>query len=113
MTNEPAHAVESAQIRALRFAQAQAVTERARGRVDEERGWLDMCALLEQVGTERNRLKRGAVHLGESLKFWMDLAVEVTGSQDCVEDDGDGDWGAVAERLAAMKPVTRPEEAGS
>jgi hypothetical protein len=34
-------------LRALRYAQAQAVTERARGRADEERAWLDLCALLE------------------------------------------------------------------
>lgn len=35
--------------RALRFAQANAVTERARGRQDEERKWLDMCALLSDA----------------------------------------------------------------
>lgn len=39
--------VESGSVRALRYAQAQALTERARGRTDEERAWLDMCALLE------------------------------------------------------------------
>jgi hypothetical protein len=34
-------------LRALRYAQAQAITEHARGRADEERAWLDMCALLD------------------------------------------------------------------
>jgi len=42
-------------LQALRFAQAQALTERARGRVDEERAWLDMCALLEKAVTPTPR----------------------------------------------------------
>ena len=48
--NEEHTAEKAAGLRALRFARAQAVTERARGRSDEERGWLDMCALLEPSG---------------------------------------------------------------
>lgn len=38
--------------RALRYAQSVALTERARGRADEERAWLDMCALLEPLTTQ-------------------------------------------------------------
>ena len=102
---------ETAVIRALRFAQAQAVTERARGRSEEERGWLDMCALIGQAEAEHARLKRGGRALGETLKFWLDLAVEVTGSQDYIGEDGDGDWQVVADRLAAMR--TSPEQAAS
>ena len=36
---------------ALRYAQGMAATEHARGRSDEERAWLDMCALLERLAT--------------------------------------------------------------
>lgn len=34
-------------IRAVRYAQAQAVTMRARGRIEDERAWLDLLALLD------------------------------------------------------------------
>jgi hypothetical protein len=59
---------------------------------------------LEQIAAEVERLQRGARELGKSLVFWLDLAVKATGSEDCIEDDGDGDYDVVAERLAAMAP---------
>ena len=36
-------------IRAVRYAQAQAVTMRARGRIEDERAWLDLLALLDEA----------------------------------------------------------------
>lgn len=57
---------------------------------------------LDEARAEAARLRRGGEELGKSLVFWLDLAVKVTGSEDCIDDDGDGDYGAVAERLAEM-----------
>ena len=59
-------------------------------------------AALDEARAEVERLRRGGEELGKSLVFWLDLAVKVTGSEDCIDDDGDGDYGAVAERLAEM-----------
>lgn len=67
-------------------------------------GYETLTYRLGEVTAERDRLKRGGAELGKSLMFWMNLAVEVTGSQDCIEEGGDGDWGAVAERLASLRP---------
>lgn len=64
-----------------------------------------MSENTDQIRRERDQLRRGAAALGDSLKFWMDLAVDVTNSHDLIGEDGDGDWMAVAERLAAMKPT--------
>lgn len=62
-------------------------------------------------GAGRRRARRdlprswspGGAELGKSLMFWLDLAVKVTGSEDCIDDDGDGDYGVVAERLASLR----------
>jgi hypothetical protein len=59
---------------------------------------------LESIADEVERLRRGGKTLGEALDFWMRLAVEATGSQDCIAEDGDGDWAVVAERLAELEP---------
>jgi len=69
-------------------------------------GYETLQCRLREVTDERDRLKRGGAELGKSLVFWMNLAVEVSGSQDCIDEDGDGDWELVAERLAAMAPLT-------
>lgn len=50
-------------------------------------------------------LERGGKTLGELVAFWQNLAVEVTGSQDCIGPDGDGDWAVVTERLMALAPI--------
>lgn len=57
------------------------------------------------------RLKRGGKTLGKSLDYWMRLAQQVTGSDDVIQDDGDGDWGVVAERLAALGARAEAAEA--
>lgn len=51
---------------------------------------------------ERDRLKRGGAELGKSLVAWMELAKDATGSADFIDEDGDGDWGAIAERMAEI-----------
>lgn len=57
---------------------------------------------LEAIADEVARLKRACEDLGNSLMVWMNLAVDATGSHDLIEDDGDGDWGAVADRMAEL-----------
>ena len=51
MSETPSTEKDALLLRALRYAQSHAVTERARGRYSEERNWLDMCALLEPCVT--------------------------------------------------------------
>lgn len=65
---------------------------------------------LEALADEVDRLRQGGRTLGTTLDFWLTLAKDVTGSSDVIAADGDGDWGLVAERLAAMKPDQPTEE---
>lgn len=45
----PSVDAEQALLRIKRFAEASAVTERARGRAEEERSWLDVLAIIEHA----------------------------------------------------------------
>jgi DNA-directed RNA polymerase subunit RPC12/RpoP len=74
-----------------------------------------LCGSFDETGAlERiRRLERGGEELGKSLLFWMELARKVTDSDDVIEEDGDGDWGVVAERLADMRRPWRPEDGDS
>ena len=45
----PSVDAEQALLRIKRFAEASAVTERARGRAEEERSWLDVLAIIERA----------------------------------------------------------------
>lgn len=60
---------------------------------------------------ERDHLRQGGKELGKSLLFWMELARKVTDSDDVIEEDGDGDWAVVAERLAALGDRAEAAEA--
>ena len=48
---------------AYRYAQAMAVTERARGRAEEERAWLDLLALLDAPAPAPSVVPESAVTL--------------------------------------------------
>ena len=67
---------------------------------------------LNQIADEVARLQRGAQELGKSLVVWMELAVAATGSEDLIEEDGDGDWGAVADRMAELSARVNPSGKG-
>lgn len=73
-------------------------------------GYETLMYRLGEVTDERDRLKRGGAELGKSLVFWMELAKDVTGSEDLIEEDGDGDWGGVAERLASLRHALSSEQ---
>lgn len=62
----------------------------------------EATARAEKAEQERDRLKRGGAELGKSLMVWMELAKDATGSADLVDENGDGDWGAIAERMAEI-----------
>ena len=49
---------------AYRYAQAMAVTERARGRAEEERAWLDLLALLDAPAPAPSVVPEAAVEAG-------------------------------------------------
>lgn len=63
---------------------------------------LALLDALDAAEKERDMLRRGGEELGKSLVFWLELAVTATGSGDCIDEDGDGDYGAVAERLGEL-----------
>ena len=89
------------------------LAERIRAEADQSArpGQMDR---LNGIADEVARLKRACEDLGDSLVMWMNLAVDVTGSHDCIEEDGDGDWGAVADRMAELATrATAPAEDAS
>ena len=57
---------------------------------------------LEQMADEVARLRQACVDLGDSLVVWMNLAKDATGSAGEIDEDGDGDWGVIAERMAEL-----------
>lgn len=84
------------------FIQRAAHDAAARIAAAEQRGREEVLAERDALRDERDRLKRGGAELGKSLVAWMELAKDATGSADLIDEDGDGDWGAVAERMAEI-----------
>lgn len=61
------------------------------------------AAVLRAAADELERTKAAAVTLGEIIhKQGRDL-LDITGRHDLVDEDGDGDWGAVWESLYEMR----------
>ncbi|WP_280412593.1 hypothetical protein [Nocardia asiatica] len=62
--------------------------------------WLrnNLPALLERIET----LQRGGQTLGKSLVKLNQIALDATGMHDVIDEDGDGDWGAVWENVADL-----------
>lgn len=57
------------------------------------------AAVLRAAADELERTKRGAVTLGEIVERQCRDVLDVTGRHDLVDEDGDGDWGAVWDHL--------------
>jgi hypothetical protein len=60
-----------------------------------------VLALLDEL----ERTKRGAQTLGRIIERHGRAIVEATGAHDLINEDGDGDWEVVFERLAELRPA--------
>lgn len=58
---------------------------------------------LNQIADEVDRLKRGAETLGKVIEQQCQMVLDITGAHDLIDDDGDGDWGAVWDRLYELR----------
>lgn len=59
-------------------------------------------ARIAELETERDRLERGAKTLGAQVDRQCRDVLDATGLHHLIDEDGDGDWGLVWERLAEM-----------
>lgn len=64
-------------------------------------------ARLEAIAVEVDRLQRGARTLGDLVHFAHMRVVAATNSQDLLDENGDGDWGAIWDRLDALASTER------
>jgi hypothetical protein len=69
-----------------------------------------MDALLDAV-EERDKVKRAAKTLGEVVHQNCRMILDITGLHDWVDEDGDGDWGAVWENAYELLPRIGAAEA--
>lgn len=63
------------------------------------RHWQNRAA---ELNAERDSARRGAKTLGGIVERQCQHALDATGLHHLIDEDGDGDWGAVWERLAEM-----------
>ena len=86
---------------AHRYAQAMAVTERARGRAEEERAWLDLLALLDAPAPAPSATRDEVARALEG-EFGCFLARD--------PQDRDRFWGGAAYALLARFTITPKED---
>ncbi|AII28211.1 hypothetical protein VC74_gp59 [Mycobacterium phage Sparky] len=61
-----------------------------------------LLKVIEGQAAEIDRLRRGAKTLGEIVENQCRMALDASGLHHLINDDGDGDWGLVWERLAEL-----------
>lgn len=72
-------------------------------RCEAEKAVPALIAELREARTERDRLKSACMTLGQTIKQQCDDIVKITGSQDLIGEDGDGDWESVWDRGIEMR----------
>lgn len=71
----------------------------------------DQTERLAKAEAEVKRLRDGGKALGMVVKQQCDAALAATGLHDWIDEDGDGDWGAIWENLAELRPRLEIAEA--
>lgn len=66
---------------------------------------------LEALAAEVTRLKRGAATLGHIVESNGRMVLDITGLHDWIDEDGDGDWGAVWDHAYELRPRAEAAEA--
>lgn len=71
---------------------------------DHQAAMLAEAGLLrdQAVIDERDMLKRGGRELGRQIERYLTWVLDATGMHHLIDEDGDGDWELVWERLAEM-----------
>ena len=59
-------------------------------------------AEIDRLIAERDMLKRGGAELGRQIERYLTWVLDATGMHHLIDEDGDGDWELVWERLAEM-----------
>lgn len=59
-----------------------------------------------ELRAEIERLRRGAQTLGKIIDDQCRMVLDATGLHDLVDEDGDGDWGAIWDRLFELRAKT-------
>ena len=80
-------------------------------RAERDRAREEVRARDDDAALEVERVKRGARELGRILDQTLNMALDISGRQDVVDADGDGDWGLVWETLAELRPRAEAAEA--
>jgi hypothetical protein len=73
-----------------------------------------ICSLVDRKAVLRDeveRLRRGGSDLGKIIDRHCQMVLDATGLHDWIDEDGDGDWGAVWENLATLRPRAEAAEA--
>ena len=64
----------------------------------------------DEARAEAERLKRGGAELGKIVVRHGEMVLDATGLHDWIDEDGDGDWAAVWENLATLRPRAESAE---
>jgi len=67
---------------------------------------VDLLDVLDELRTTQ----RAARTLGRTLDRWGNAIIEATGSQDLVDETGDGDWELIEERLAQLRSLNAGDQ---
>ena len=58
--------------------------------------------LIPELIAEVETLRRGGKELGRIIESQCQMVLNITGLHDVIDEDGDGDWGLVWEKLAEL-----------
>lgn len=69
-----------------------------------ERDKVNLLAEVDRLTGERDVLKRGGAQLGRIIDRHVEWVLDATDMHDAIDEDGDGDWELIWEKLAALRP---------
>jgi hypothetical protein len=111
-TPAPVDPMRSEAARVARYAEAIWKTSRAdEGTISATGANIVARAVIRIADDETARLRRGAKTLGETIEKQCRMVLDATGLHDWVDEEGDGDWGAIWDHLFALRARVEDAEA--